>query len=126
MHDSLSSEVHIVAGRLVTFSLTWELNSVSLAQSKEIRFDKYRLLERISHGGMAEVFRAKTFGAAGFEREVAIKLLLPSVAMDRDFITMLIDEAKIAGQLSHANIAQIFDLGSAEGRYYIVQEYVRG
>jgi serine/threonine protein kinase len=92
----------------------------------EIRFDNYRLLERISHGGMAEVFRAKTFGAAGFEREVAIKLLLPTVAMDREFITMLIDEAKIAGQLTHANIAQIFDLGMAEGRYYIVQEYVRG
>jgi len=92
----------------------------------EIRFDKYRLLERISHGGMAEVFRAKTFGAAGFEREVAIKLLLPTVAMDREFITMLIDEAKIAGQLNHANIAQIFDLGMAEGRYYIVQEYVNG
>jgi serine/threonine protein kinase len=92
----------------------------------EIRFDKYRLLERISHGGMAEVFRAKTFGAAGFEREVAIKLLLPTVAMDREFITMLIDEAKIAGQLNHANIAQIFDLGMAEGRYYIVQEYVAG
>jgi serine/threonine protein kinase len=75
---------------------------------------------------MAEVFRAKTFGAAGFERTVAIKLLLPNVAMDSEFVTMLIDEAKIAGQLSHANIAQIFDLGQAEGRYYIVQEYIHG
>jgi serine/threonine protein kinase len=89
-------------------------------------FGKYTLLERISHGGMAEVFRAKTFGAAGFERIVAIKLLLPTVASDQDFITMLIDEAKIAGQLSHANIAQIFDLGQIDGRYFIVQEYVAG
>ncbi len=93
---------------------------------KPIRFGKYQLLERISHGGMAEVFRAKTFGAAGFERTVAIKLLLPTVAMDHDFITMLVDEAKIAGQLNHANIAQIFDLGMADGRYYIVQEFVNG
>ncbi|HWM85961.1 MAG TPA: protein kinase, partial [Kofleriaceae bacterium] len=84
------------------------------------------LLERISHGGMAEVFRAKTQGTAGFERVVAIKLLLPQVANDAEFITMLIDEAKIAGQLSHANIAQIFDLGQVDGRYYIVQEYVPG
>ncbi len=91
-----------------------------------MNFGKYTLLDRISHGGMAEVFRAKTFGAAGFERIVAIKLLLPDVARDQDFVTMLIDEAKIAGQLSHANIAQIFDLGMAEGRYYIVQEYVNG
>jgi eukaryotic-like serine/threonine-protein kinase len=91
-----------------------------------IAFGKYTLLERISHGGMAEVFRAKTRGTAGFERIVAIKLLLPQVADDADFVTMLIDEAKIAGQLSHANIAQIFDLGQVEGRYYIVQEYVPG
>ena len=83
-------------------------------------------MDRISHGGMAEVFRAKTFGAAGFERIVAIKLLLPDIAMDNDFVTMLIDEAKIAGQLSHANIAQIFDLGIVNDRYYIVQEYVSG
>jgi eukaryotic-like serine/threonine-protein kinase len=93
---------------------------------KPTEFGKYTLLERISHGGMAEVFRAKTFGAAGFERIVAIKLLLPTVASDEEFITMLIDEAKIAGQLSHANIAQIFDLGQIDGRYYIVQEYVAG
>ena len=91
-----------------------------------IAFGKYTLLERISHGGMAEVFRARTMGEGGFEQIVAIKLLLPQVAQDRDFVTMMIDEAKIAGQLSHANIAQIFDLGQLEGRYYIVQEYIDG
>ena len=94
--------------------------------AQPIAFGKYTLLERISHGGMAEVFRARTLGEAGFERIVAIKLLLPQVAMDDEFVTMLIDEAKIAGQLSHANIAQIFDLGRADDRYYIVQEYVPG
>jgi serine/threonine protein kinase len=91
-----------------------------------IPFGNYTLLERIAHGGMAEVFRAKSFGEAGFEREVAIKLLLPSIATDEEFVTMLIDEAKIAGQLTHANIAQIFDLGVIDDRYYIVQEYVDG
>ena len=96
------------------------------APPQTIAFGKYLLLERISHGGMAEVFRAKAQGTAGFERVVAIKLLLPQVADDTDFITMLIDEAKIAGQLSHANIAQIFDLGQVDGRYYIAQEYVPG
>ena len=91
-----------------------------------IQVGNYTLLERISHGGMAEVFRAKSFGEAGFEREVALKVLLPSVASDQEFVNMLIDEAKIAGQLNHANIAQIFDLGVADNRYYIVQEYVKG
>jgi serine/threonine-protein kinase len=91
-----------------------------------IQFGNFTLLERISHGGMAEVFRAKSFGEAGFEREVALKVLLPSMANDQEFVNMLIDEAKIAGQLNHANIAQIFDLGVTDKRYYIVQEYVKG
>lgn len=90
------------------------------------QFGNYTLVERISHGGMAEVYRAKSFGEAGFEREVALKVLLPQIASDDEFVTMLIDEAKIAGQLNHTNIAQIFDLGVTDGRYYIVQEYVRG
>ncbi len=90
------------------------------------QFGNYTLIERISHGGMAEVYRAKSFGEAGFEREVALKVLLPQIASDSEFITMLIDEAKIAGQLNHTNIAQIFDLGVTDGRYYIVQEYVHG
>src|SRR5688572_22094662 len=84
------------------------LGSFQPRAMKPVPFGKYTLLERISHGGMAEVFRAKGFGAAGFERIVAIKVLLPAMASDEEFITMLIDEAKIAGQLSHTNIAQIF------------------
>jgi serine/threonine protein kinase len=69
------------------------------------------LLERINVGGMAEVFRSKAFGVEGFERLVAVKRILPNIAEDKEFIKMFIDEAKIAVQLNHANIAQIFDLG---------------
>ena len=89
-------------------------------------FGKYYLLERINVGGMAEVFKAKAFGVEGFERLVAVKRILPSVAQDEEFIRMFIDEAKIAVQLNHANIAQIFDLGMADGAYYIALEYVPG
>jgi serine/threonine protein kinase len=74
-------------------------------------FGKYLLLERISVGGMAEVFKAKAFGVEGFEKIIAIKKILPSMAEDADFIQMFIDEAKICGQLNHANICQIFELG---------------
>ena len=89
-------------------------------------FGDYLLLERISVGGMAEVFKAKTFGVEGFEKIVAIKRILPSMAEDADFITMFIDEARIAGQLSHANICQIYELGRIEGAHFIAMEYVSG
>ena len=55
-------------------------------------FGKYLLLERISVGGMAEVFKAKQFGAEGFDKLLAIKRILPSMAQDSDFISMFIDE----------------------------------
>jgi serine/threonine protein kinase len=94
--------------------------------NKPIPFGKYYLLERINVGGMAEVFKAKTVGVEGFERIVALKRILPSIAEDEEFITMFIDEAKIAVQLQHANIAQIFDLGKVEDSYFIALEYVNG
>ena len=88
--------------------------------------NKYLLLERVNVGGMAEVFKAKAFGVEGFERLIAVKRILPSIAEDQEFITMFIDEAKIAVQLTHANIAQIFDLGKVADSYFIAMEFVRG
>lgn len=89
-------------------------------------FGKYLLLERISVGGMAEVFKAKTFGVEGFEKIIAIKKILPAMAEDADFIQMFIDEAKIAGQLNHANICQIFELGKIDDSHFIAMEYIWG
>ena len=91
-----------------------------------IPFGKYYLLERISVGGMAEIYKAKAFGVEGFERLLAVKKILSSIAEDESFIEMFIDEAKIAGQLNHPNIAQIFDLGKVEGSYFIALEYISG
>ncbi len=93
---------------------------------KPTPFGKYYLLERINVGGMAEVFRAKAFGVEGFERLVAVKRILPNIAEDKEFIRMFIEEAKLAVQLNHANIAQIFDLGVVDGAYYIALEHVHG
>lgn len=75
---------------------------------------------------MAEVFLARQRGEEGFERMVAIKRILPQVAEDDDFVRMFVDEAKIAVQLSHPNIAQIYDLGREGDTYFIAQEYVHG
>jgi eukaryotic-like serine/threonine-protein kinase len=96
------------------------------AVKKPVPFGKYYLLERINVGGMAEVFRAKAFGVEGFERLVAVKRILPNIAEDKEFIKMFIDEAKIAVQLNHANIAQIFDLGVVDSSYYIALEHIHG
>ncbi|WP_224249300.1 serine/threonine protein kinase [Hyalangium gracile] len=89
-------------------------------------FGKYLLLERINVGGMAEVFIAKAFGVEGFERFLAIKKILPTMAEDQEFITMFIDEARISVQLNHANVVHIHELGKYDETFYIAMEYVAG
>ncbi|TXD34955.1 protein kinase [Lujinxingia vulgaris] len=90
------------------------------------KFGRYALLQKIGAGGMAEIYRAKTFGAAGFEKEFAIKLILPSLVDDTEFVEMFINEAKIAVSLYHANVVQVFDLGELDNQYYIAMEFVHG
>lgn len=75
---------------------------------------------------MAEVYRAKSFGAEDFEKLVAIKRLYPHLCEDHSFVRMFINEAKLAATLNHVNIAPIFDFGQQQGLYYIAMEYVRG
>ena len=102
-------------------------------------FGRYRLLERLGQGGMAEVFKAKSYGVEGFEKVVVIKRILPELAKSKEFVEMFIHEAKLAVRLSHANIVQVFDLGIAPmgepsdatggaelGAYYMAMEYVHG
>ncbi|MBN8611666.1 MAG: serine/threonine protein kinase, partial [Deltaproteobacteria bacterium] len=91
-----------------------------------IPFGKYLLVDRIAVGGMAEVYTAKSFGVEGFEKILAIKRILPTMAEDEDFIQMFIDEAKIAGQLTHANVVPIYELGKIGDSHYIAMEYVWG
>lgn len=89
-------------------------------------FGRYILTQKIAMGGMAEIFRAKSVGAEGFEKVVVIKRILPHFSEDEGFVTMFKDEAKMAGHLSHANVVQIFDFDEAEGLFYIAMEYIEG
>jgi len=89
-------------------------------------FGNYYLLEKIAVGGMAELFKARQRGVHNFEKIVAIKRILPHLSDNDEFVRMFIDEAKLAAQLTHPNIVQIFDLGKASGFYYIAMEYVDG
>jgi serine/threonine protein kinase len=95
-------------------------------KKQPIPFGRYLLLDRINIGGMAEVWRGKSFGAGGFERLVAIKRILPNIAEDDEFIAMFQDEAKISVQLTHANICQIYELNRIAQSLYIAMEYVPG
>jgi serine/threonine protein kinase len=90
------------------------------------KYGKYLLLERIAHGGMAEIFKAKAIGAAGFEKRVAIKRLHSRFAEDRDVIAMLQDEARLVSELTHQNICGVHDLGRVEDTYYIAMDFVDG
>ena len=89
-------------------------------------FGNYYLLEKIAVGGMAELFKARQRGVHNFVKIVAIKRILPHLSDNDEFVRMFIDEAKLAAQLTHPNIVQIFDLGKAGGFYYIAMEFVDG
>ena len=87
---------------------------------------RYFLLDRIAIGGMAEIYRAKTFDSHGLEHMVAIKRVLRHLAEDDDFLQMLVDEAKIAIHLDHPNIAKVFEFVRVGDDYFIAMEYVDG
>jgi serine/threonine protein kinase len=89
-------------------------------------FGPYTLLERIAVGGMAEVWRARARGMAGFEKILVIKRVLDALSADEEFIRLFIDEARIAVALVHVNIVQVFELGEIEGSYYMAMEWVQG
>ncbi|NIM14742.1 MAG: TonB family protein [Candidatus Aminicenantes bacterium] len=86
----------------------------------------YEILGQIGRGGMAEVYKAKKKGVKGFEKIIALKKILSGYGEDDKYLEMFVDEAKIAAQLSHANIVQIYDLGKKDDYYFIAMEYVPG
>ncbi len=90
------------------------------------RFGKYHVLERIAQGGMAEIYMVKTVGIAGFEKVQALKRILPAFAQRARFIRSFIDEARIAVELNHRNIVQVFDFGRAAGELYLAMELIDG
>ena len=87
---------------------------------------RYQVLERIDAGGMAEVFKANATSMQGFQKLVAIKRVLPSLTRNERFVRMFLDEAKVSLHLNHTNCVQVFDLGIADGTYFIVMEFVNG
>jgi hypothetical protein len=89
-------------------------------------FGRYRLLERLGEGGMAEIYTAVLHGAEGFRRVFVVKRLRPQVARNRAAVEQFIDEAKLGSTLVHPNIVPVFDFGKVGDEYFMAQEYVVG
>ena len=87
---------------------------------------KYQLIAELGHGGMAQVFLARASGPAGFNKLVVIKQIRPQFAEDPDFLSMFLDEARLAARLNHPNVVQTNEVGADDGRYFISMEYLEG
>lgn len=90
------------------------------------KFGKYILLEKLAAGGMAEVYLAKSAGANGVNKFVAIKRILPQFSNNQEFIEMFQEEAKVSVNLNHSNVVSIYDFGIEKGQFFIVMEFVEG
>ncbi len=87
---------------------------------------RYRIVREIARGGMGVVYEACQLGAEGFEKRVALKVILQDLTSDPEFVRMFIGEAMLVADLVHENIVQIYQLGNTEGMYYMSLEYIEG
>ncbi|MGB1015358.1 MAG: serine/threonine protein kinase, partial [Nannocystaceae bacterium] len=87
---------------------------------------RYELIQRLGHGGMATVYLARTRGLGGFQKLVAVKVIHPHLAEEQPFVRMFLDEARIAASLQNPHVGEVLDIGSADGVYYMVMEYIEG
>jgi hypothetical protein len=99
-----------------------------LADSRRdgVVFGRYRLVERLTEGGMSELFIAKSAGVEGFTRSFVLKRLRPELARDKNAVAQFIDEARLQADLVHSNIVPVFDFGVVDGEYFMTQEYIAG
>jgi serine/threonine protein kinase len=88
--------------------------------------NRLKIDKKLDAGGMAEVFIGRLIGAHDIAKRVAIKRILPHLSQHKKFVTMFLDEAKLAMNLSHANVVQTFEVGESNNTYYIVMEYIEG
>jgi eukaryotic-like serine/threonine-protein kinase len=90
------------------------------------KFARYTLFDFVGRGGMAEIYLGRSTTELGAARLSVVKLILSDYAALPKFAEMLIFEAKLAAQLSHANVVQVFDLGREKDQLFIAMEYVEG
>jgi eukaryotic-like serine/threonine-protein kinase len=89
-------------------------------------FGKYFLMKKLAAGGMGEVFLARQQGPAGFQKVLVVKKILAHLTESKEFVEAFLGEARLAAQMNHRNIVQVFELGEQDGAYFIAMEYVQG
>jgi serine/threonine-protein kinase len=89
-------------------------------------FGRYTLVRKLATGGMAEVFLANADGPMGFQKKCVVKRILPHFSDDQGFVEMFLAEARLAAELNHPNLVQIFDFGEVDGQYFIAMEFIDG
>jgi serine/threonine protein kinase len=89
-------------------------------------FGRYVLMRRLSRGGMGEIFLGKLGEIEGFEKPIVIKKILPALSRDEEFVERFIEEAKIAINLSHANIVPVYEVGKVDQQFFLAMQYVEG
>src|SRR5689334_20355148 len=90
------------------------------------KLGKHELIRQIAVGGMAELYLARTVGLEGFEKLVVLKRILPQFADNASFVTMFLNEARLAATFHHPNIAQVFDIDQDGTDYFFSMEYIHG
>ncbi len=96
------------------------------AMTQTRQLGRYEIVQRLAEGGMADVLLARTVGIEGFERHVVIKRIRAEQARDGRYVSMFLDEARLAASLHHANVVQVNDIGQEDGEYFFAMEYVHG
>jgi eukaryotic-like serine/threonine-protein kinase len=91
-----------------------------------LRIGRYEVISHLATGGMAHIYLARQTGLGSFERHVVLKTILRERATDQRFVTMFLDEAKLAATLNHQNVAQVYEVDHADGAYFMAMEYVHG
>ena len=96
-------------------------------EEKFVEYDgRFRLVRKIAQGGMATVYEAQALGPAGFTKRIALKVIHPEYAREREWLQLFLDEARLSANLSHGNVVQIYQLGEVEGDYFIAMEFIQG
>ncbi|MCA9707729.1 MAG: serine/threonine protein kinase, partial [Myxococcales bacterium] len=104
-------------------SMSWNTSSASPAGDQ---LGRYQLLHRLAAGGMAELYLARTSGIEGFEKVVVLKRILGHLRGNDTFVSMFLDEARIAANLEHPNIVNVYDIGKAGDDYFFTMAYLHG
>src|SRR5580698_383375 len=91
-----------------------------------IKLGRYSLFAKLASGGMATVYLGRMSSEVGFGRTVAIKRLHPHLASEPEFVSMFLDEARLAARIQHPNVVQTVDVVTTDGELFLVMDYVRG